>query len=316
MKRHIRLNSSALRRGACLRRLQYILNGYHERMVGNDITFGTAFHEFVATLRKNPDQLNEAIAAGWAARNREADKTYTKYRKEYLSDENYFKLVCMYYNFSESEWKTLNSPKTNQPLVELPWIVPFYSGAHIDVSICGTIDDICTHVNNPDVMAIRDYKTTSGTMPDEYFAKYKLSTQLLFYYFGLTEMCKQRLNFPGDNTLAKRWLECENKYVFIEGVFLNPDATKVKFQCSEAYKFTEKMLDEFRVMLWNLCLQLDKPVEEQQPRNGLINAACESEGYGRKCLFFDVCAETEEALQEELLASKFARDTDYNPLTV
>ncbi len=306
-KRVVMLNSSALRRSACMRRLNYVLSGYREKMVGNDIIFGTCFHDFAAHFVTTGD-FGQSVEVGWKARLREKN-LYTKFRKEYLDDPAFFRGVCTLWAMERSDWKTVKIADTT--LVELPWAYPFYVGEHIEVVLCGTVDSICEHKINEGVMSIKDYKTTSALDSSEYFAKYKMSLQLMFYYFGITKLCEMK----PDSALAKKWLGASTSGVMIEGIFIKKSLADCEFKKSELFTFSKERMNEFESMLISLCEQLDKPANHEWPRQGLVNAACESEGYGRKCAFFDCCSAESNDEGEMILRASFSREK-YDPLSI
>lgn len=313
MKPLIKLNSSALRRSACMRRLSLTLQGYREVAVGNDIVFGTCFHDFVAEFRRNGGDVNAAALVGWAARDREPN-IYTKKWKEHLDDFGYFKSICFLWTMESSPWQTLQIG--DEFATELPWLVqPFYEGTHVDVALCGTIDDICTHKDNPGVIAIRDYKTTSNSEPGKYFDKYRMSLQLMFYYLGLSKMCDAALKEEGESELAHLWLDAKSRHVFIEGVFLDKQPFKTKFQTSEVFEISPQRLLAFEEMVRGVCRRLDVPQEFEHPPEGLVNAACEGD-YGRTCLFFDACAASSDEERDLFLRTQFVKEAEYNPLEV
>jgi len=305
-KRVIQLNSSALRRSACKRRLAYTLAGYREIAVGNDIVFGTCFHEFVARYRVNGADLNDAITVGWAARDREPH-VYTKLRREYLNDINFFKQVCLLWTIERSDWTTMCVG--GEHLVEMTWAIPFYEGEFVEIVLVGTIDDVCTHNHNEGVMAIRDYKTTSVKTPDEYFDKYRMSLQLMFYYFGMNRSCE--LN--SKSSLAQQWLRAPARGAFIEGVFIDSKPMATRISTSQLFEFSAERLHEFELQLREVCRSLDHPEDHEFPREGLVNAACESEGYGRKCAFFDACCANSRENHDAIMRSSFSKET-YSPL--
>ena len=310
-KRHIRLNSSAVRHSACTRKIDFVLQGYHEIATPNDIVFGNCFHDFVAEYRRNPDDFEAAVKKGWAFRDT-VSHLYTKYRKEFLDDFAYFRTVCFSWSMEHSSWDTVMID--GKPCAELGWSLPFYYGTHVDVSLCGTVDDICLHKDNPGVIAIRDYKTTSATDAQDYFAKYRLSGQLMMYYYGLTRSCEAaRMKHPASQ-LAKLWLDAPSRFVFIEGIFLNKEPFKCKYQTSDAFEITPDRIAEFEALLLNICKRLDVPAGFNHPREGLVTRACESEGYGRQCTFFEVCAARTPEDAQFMLQSMFAKDSEYNPL--
>lgn len=311
MKRHLRLNSSAVRHSACMRKVQFVLDGYHEIATPNDIVFGNCFHDFVAAYRKNPDDFEGAVKKGWAFRETVA-RLYTKYRKEFLDDFAYFRTVCFSWSMEHTPWETIIID--GNPCAELGWSLPFYSGEHVDVSLCGTVDDICVHKDNPGVIAIRDYKTTSASDVGDYFSKYRMSGQLLMYYYGLTRSCEDAIKRKPDSKLANMWLGAQSRFVFIEGVFLNKEAFKCKFTTSDAFEVTPERVTEFEGLLMSICKRLDVPAGHQHIREGLVTRACESEGYGRQCSFFEVCAARTHEDAQLMLQSMFAKDEDYNPL--
>jgi hypothetical protein len=307
-KRIIMLNSSALRKASCKRRLCYVLEGYSEKLIPNDIVFGTCFHDFVAEYRVNGQELNSATKKGWAARDRHPNM-YTKYGKDFLDDFNYFRMLCSMWAMENSDWETVWIGK--EALVELPWAVPYYSGEHVEVILCGTVDDICIHKTNEGTIALRDYKTTSAFKVEEYFNKYRLSVQLMYYYIGLTEVCKLR----PESQLAQMWLNAPRRGAFIEGVFIHKDATKIKYQTSDLFTFDDDRVTEFHLQLFALCQQLDKPPGHEFPREGMLNAACESDGYGRACAFFEACASNTREKHDMFLRSAFVKEK-YDPLSI
>lgn len=310
-KRHIRLNSSAIRHSACTRKVSFVLQGYHEVATPNDIVFGNCFHDFVAEYRRNGQEFNKALTKGWEFRTT-VPRIFTKFRKDYLNDFAYFKQVCFLWSMEHSSWKTVEIG--GKPCAELGWLIPFYTGEHVDISLCGTIDDICVHRDNPGAVAIRDYKTTSATDVQDYFGKYRLSSQLITYYYGLSRSCEcARLAKP-DSELAAIWLDAQSRHVFIEGLFLNPDPFKVKFQTSDAFEIDPNRVVEYESLVLDLCRRLDRPVDHVFLPEGLVTRACESEGYGRKCSFFEVCAASSKEDSAMMLQSMFAKDEEYNPL--
>lgn len=311
MKRHIRLNSSAIRQSACIRKLDFVLQGYHEIKTPNDIVFGNCFHDFVAEYRRNGQEFNSALEKGWAFR-KTVPAIYTKYRKEHLDDKAYFKAVCFMWSMEHSQWTTVRID--DKPCSELSWLVPFYEGEHIDVSLCGTIDDICVNRDNPDIIAVRDYKTTAAYDSADYLNKYRLSGQLTYYYNGLTLMAREAMRVKPDSKLANLWLNAKSRCAFIEGIFLNTDPFKCRVACSDAFEFDEQRLLEFNAGLLAQCKKLDVPEGYVHPREGILTKACESDGYGRACSFFEVCCASSPDESGMLLRSMFAKDEDYNPL--
>jgi len=311
MKRHIRLNSSAIRHSSCIRKVQYVLDGYHEVATSNDIVWGNCFHDFAAEFKRNGGVFNDACKKGWAFRDT-VERIYTKYRKDHLNDFAFFKQVCFFWSLEHSSWNTVSVG--GKACVELGWLFPFYTGEHVDISLCGTIDDICLHKENAGAVAIRDYKTTSASDPADYFNKYRLSSQLMTYYYGLTQVAKRGLAANATSELAKLWLNASSRHVFIEGIFLATDPTKTKFMTSDAFEISDERIAEYEMLVMGLCKRLDVPLEHKHPREGLITRGCESEGYGRKCSFFEVCAAATDDEAQMNLTGMFAKEEDYNPL--
>ena len=311
MKPLIKLNSSALRRSACMRRLHYTLQGYHEITLGNDIVFGTCFHDFIAEYRRNGQNIMAAAELGWKARDR-YPSIYTKKWKEHLDDFTYFRNICTLWVMEGSEWQTVSLG--DDMATELPWAVPFYIGTHVDVELCGTIDDICTHRRNPGVIAVRDYKTTSNSEPVKFFEKYRMSTQLNFYALGMTKICEAACKEQPASKLAKLWLEATSRNVMIEAIFLDKQPFKTQFQTSVPYPVCAKKLAAFEELVRGVCVKLDIPTEQEHPAEGLVNAACEGD-YGRKCLFFDACAAESVEDRDLFLRSQFVKE-EYNPLDI
>lgn len=280
-------------------------------MVGNDIVFGTCFHDFVAEYRRNGQNITAAVALGWQARDREPN-IYTKKWKEHLDDFSYFKAVCTLWAMEHSDWQTVQLG--DDYATELPWAVPFYVGKHVDIELCGTIDDICVHRRNPGVVAVRDYKTTSNSEPDKFFEKFRMSTQLNFYALGMQKVAEFARKEQPTSKLAKLWLDASERCVMIEAVFLDKEPFKTKFQTSVPYPVDKHRLWEFEQMVTHVCHKLDIAPGSEHPMEGLVNAACEGD-YGRKCLFLDACAAPSAEESDMFLRTKFVKE-EYNPLDI
>jgi hypothetical protein len=197
-----------------------------------------------------------------------------------------------------------------KPLVEKNFALPYYSDDDIEVILCGTMDKIGKVKNSN--YAVGDYKFTSVWNSVEYLASYALSPQLLFYTLALKLYAK----IAPDSDIGKIGLTPVS--AFIDGVFLGPDAKKVKLERSELFTFKQKQLDEFeRLMMSKImelkeeAIRLEADVTYEIPRYGMFNGACQTH-YGL-CKYFRVCSAPDK-ISRDMMLEKFFTKKEYNPL--
>lgn len=303
MKKHIRLDASALKESACGRKLYWTtVDGYREEKNTNDVEFGSAFHEFIKVMKETGD----IVLAYDAARKRYDVPMVIKDRKDYMTVEYLLALCGKYWSqyVAKDQFETLIH--NGKPLVELKFSYPYYVDDEIELSLCGTIDDVCKHRHG--TYAIRDYKTTSVYKKDEYLSGYALSPQLMFYRLVVSLYAQA---YP-DSIFAgidKHGFSC-----FIEGVFLQGATKEPEFKRSEMFIFPNEQMAEFRRRL-DFSIQriiADVKAGKVPEREGMINGACTTV-YG-PCKFAVACKQQTERGQQQML-DRFFIKREYNPLT-
>lgn len=299
----LRVDASALKESSCARRFYWnVVSGYRTRLNSNDIEFGSAFHEFVKTMRENPGNYAMAIKA---AQERYAVPMEFKEKKQYMN-ATYLTRVCMdfWQNWVEQDmFETV--VKDGKPLVELKFSYPYYADDDVEVLLCGTIDDICKHRHG--TYALRDYKTTSVYDKAAYLSAYMLSPQLMFYkmivdYYGRT--------YPESifGELSQKNIAC-----MIDGIFLAGAAKPPAFERSEVFVFHRAQMEEFEQLVKQRVLALVAHVKANvlPMREGMINGACQTV-YG-KCKYFNACIQNDDIARTHILNRHFIQQ-EYNPL--
>lgn len=304
MKTHIRLDASALKESSCSRRLVWTtVDGYREEKNSNDIEFGSAFHEFIKVMKETNGNYAEATMA---AVNRYNVPMYIKDRRKDYMTAQYLQVLCFKYweqYVAKDQFETVVID--GKPLVELKFSYPYYVDDEVEVSLCGTIDDVCKHRHG--TYAIRDYKTTSVYKKDEYLSGYALSPQLMFYRMVVSLYAK---TYP-DSIFAqinKHGFSC-----FIEGVFLQGATKEPEFKRSELFIYTPEQMNEFQKLVDRKVRQLVELVKAGvvPDREGMINGACQTV-YG-PCKFAIACKQQTSVGVGHML-NRFFIKREYNPL--
>lgn len=293
-KRIIRIDASLLKESDCSEKVNNTLVlGLRSALNNNDIEFGSAFHLFVSTMKR---EKNEGIALNKAREFFRNKQMYVKPKKQYLT-ENYLIKVCLSYWQDVGERDDFETLVVDDvgPLVELKFSIPYYSDDDVEVLLVGTIDDICKARGGG--YAIRDYKTTSSWDVSEYFKPYKLSTQLMFYRVALKKYAEM---YP-----SSIWFDVNrfNPACFIQGVFLKgKDA--FEFHRSEMYHFKEERLFEFELLLNNKVNEILKMIKGHTvpQKDGLINGAC---GNWNGCKYSVLCGASDEVARGHAMKNNF-----------
>jgi hypothetical protein len=300
----LKVNASALKESACMRRLYWIVvSGYKEKLNKNDVEYGSAFHEFVKSMKENPGRYDLAVAA---ATKRFDVPMEIKPEKVYMNSTHLLQ-TCM--SFWEN-WVTKDQFETvkdaqGKPLVELKFSYPYYSDDQVEVQLCGTIDDICKHKHG--TYALRDYKTTSVYKTDEYLSAYALSSQLMFY--------RMVLDYYSRTYPTSLFAEINKKDVacMIDAVFLRGKSAPVEFKRSEVFIFNRTQMDEFEHLVYKKVMELVAIVKENKlpVREGMLNGACQTV-YGH-CKFFGACKQPDDVSAQHML-TRFFKQEPYDPL--
>lgn len=308
----ILFNASAAKESACLlRTYRKVIQGYREKMFNNDLVFGWAFHEYVKVMRYTNGNFAQATQAALDKFNQEM---HVKANKQYMNS-TYLLTVCQ--NFwtefiAKDDFKPVVGIDFNdlgqpveRPLVELKFAWPFYQDDQVEVSLCGTMDDISYRTRGCHI--IRDYKTTSMGNPKEYLRNYLLSPQFLMYRLAVRRYAQA---FPDSiwDEINKLDTGCR-----VDGIFLRGKEKDAEFISSDVFFFQQEQLDEFEKLLYKKIHELLVHVKTGKPplREGMLNGACQTL-YG-KCMFFDVCHAPDQIAVEHLLHNNFKQEP-YNPL--
>lgn len=307
-KRIIKVDASSLVKSACLLRFKrIILDGLTEPVQFNDTHYGSCFHLFVKVMYETKGDIGVATH-----KTIEMFKQPTIIRKKHLTEQHLLKTCFDYWqhflqadNFSVLE---ING----KPLVEITFSIPFLDTPDYTVLLEGTIDKIGKFNNG--CYAIGDYKTTSqwGLNSDneikEYFRRYELSLQLMFYLFCLKLMGQSNPDNELSNMLAKPL------GVFIDGVFLS--STKpTKFARSDVRIPSQVDIDNFGISLRSKLTHEMEILKQNEwnytDKDGLLNGSC-SEGNFR-CQYFNLCAAPTEMASDFIVKNQYAQ-RNYEPL--
>lgn len=282
-----------------------VISGYKEKLNYNDIEFGSAFHEFIKTMKENPGRYDLATAAAIA---RYSVPMQQKPEKSYMNT-TYLLNLCM--NFwekwvAQDQFETLTMPTTGKPMVELKFSYPYYSDEQVEVQLCGTIDDICKHKHG--TYALRDYKTTSVFKTDQYLSAYHLSPQLMFYRMVLDYYAR---TYPASifGEINRKDVAC-----LIDGVFLRGKSAPPEFKRSEVFIFPRSQMDEFEHLVYKKVMELVAVVKSGNAlpkREGMMNGACQTV-YGN-CKFFGACKQIDDLTTQFMLDRHFIQ-VPYDPL--
>lgn len=302
----IHLNASSLKSEfACGRRWYLtVVEGWKSKLTYNDTEYGSAFHRFVSTWRQTGDEW-EGISAAMAYFAKAA-KTYTiRDQKDYLTREH-LHATCQDYalRYANDEFQTLRLG--DKALVEQKFCIPYFTDAHVEILLEGTIDDVCK--NPRGCYAIRDYKTTAVRDVNGYLKGYELSTQLMFYYKAVKWYATQ---YP-DSILAD--FAGTNFACFIDGVFHRGASKPSEFIRSDMMFYDTAKIAEFETLLQRACLKISDMVKAniRPMREGMINGYC----FGHfKCPYFLACAATDARTEQYLLEHMF-KQVPYEPLKI
>lgn len=303
MKQLIKLDATALSNSACFMRMyNFAVRGYREKP-SIDIEYGKAFHTFAEQLERNG---GDDCAAIIAAQTKFKNAKYTPKKDKDWMNLAHLTLTCAKYaeHWKTDTFRTLRSPKTNTPLVELKFAIPLIEDdPDYDVALCGTMDRI-GRIGTNGVFAICDYKTTGSWDADKYLNGYRLSHQLMIYHKAVRWYTEHK----PDSIFA----QLNPLRAFIEGIFLKKDSgTSIKR--STVFEFNDEMTDEFDAMLIRRVRQfLDFLRLPNKPRDGILSGVCQTAKFGQ-CPYWAVCCGTSAEIREQILTSNFTQN-DYDPL--
>lgn len=300
-KKILRIDSSLLRVSACDLHVWYMaVEGLRPPLWNNDMEIGSAFHAFVATMRRTK---NEALALK-AATDYYSRPMIVKKMKQYMTPQ-YLMRMCIEYWQTVAENDVFETVVVDgQPLCELRFSIPYYEDDEVAVEICGTIDDVCKHKHG--TYAIRDYKTTSSRDKDDYLEGYKLSPQLMMYKFALQKYAKM---YP-DSMFAE--INRLDVSCFIDGIFVNGKDV-IEFKRGDMIPFSEQQMAEFERMLNKEVMRqvANLKLANKPDRQGMLNGACNS-NFG--CPYWYICAAPDDIAREHVKRNNFVSKM-YDPKT-
>lgn len=190
------------------------------------------------------------------------------------------------------------------PATEITFHIRLYEDDVIIVYLCGTIDRIGKFRNGP--FAIRDWKSTTFWMEDEFLSEFAMSRQLRIY----TLACKLMAELEPQSILGK--IGVTNMGAMIDAIFVKKEPNENKYISSPIMQFGTKDMNEFREQLHRFCSKLSIHIQHNDfPREGILNGTCVKR-FG-KCRFFNVCKASNEIIATNLLKRDFKRKI-YDPL--
>ncbi len=322
-KKIIRVDASALKGSACLRRLFLTcVEGYRSPKESNDLLYGTCFHKCVEVFAKTGDQqvaFSEALTH-W---DEKIDKCEIKYNAKFLDKAHLMGTLMRYFIEAKSNDIFTRCPYVkvgDEVLAECKISIPMYSDSNVDILLQGTVDGIFQIEGG--CPCIGDWKTTRAREANDYFYGYKMSTQLRVYYYAIQWYLE---NMP-EHPLAKAFAGAPKLGCFIYGAFLSKDG--VQFQRSQVYQFTNRDMTFFEMMLKRKLGDLLEAYDKFRtsdggvypPADGMINNACQ-EVFGSYCSYYDACSScvglgdntNPTQLFEAILSNRFKKQ-DYTPL--
>jgi len=322
-KKIIRVDASALKGSACMRRLFLTcVEGYRSPKESNDLLYGTCFHKCVEVFAKTGNQ-SQAFMEAVTHWDENIEKCEVKYNAKYLNKEHLISTLMRYFLeartndiFTRCSYFKLGK----ETLAECKISIPMYSDSNVDILLQGTIDGIFQIEGG--CPCIGDWKTTRAKNPADYFYGYKMSTQLRTYFYAVTWYLE---NMP-EHPLAVAFKSAPRLGTFIFGAFLSSDG--VQFQRSQIFPFSKADMFLYERLMRKKLGDLLEAYENFRVSDGkvyphpegMINGACQ-EVFGSYCSFYDACSssvglgDNADPLQlfEAILNNRFTK-RDYTPL--
>ena len=292
-KRIIRIDASGIRGAAgCLRKLFLtVVSGYTSGKLLNDIEYGSAFHVFKQELYLTSNAFAAFQAGSNYFRKRELnddgkpnDNFVIRKNKEWLNLIHLCDTMTAYVDLvgekHEKDNLTLLKRQDGVPRVEQTFEIPLHEDDEFIIFLVGTIDGVGQLRDGCHVIA--DTKTTATWDTKGYFAPYKMNPQIATYLWSVRWHLKNKVGLS----------ELEGKEVraVIDGVFLSK-TNPTKFERSEAFRYTDNMLDDFEIGLMGIVNELIQHIRTGKIpyREGLVHDSCGGK-FKDVCPFFNACA--------------------------
>lgn len=291
-KRIIRFDASSIKDSACFRKFWLtVVEGYKEKLTNHDTHYGTCFHKCAETIERTGGDVQAGVKAATDCWRDAEPYLHIKDKKKFLN-VGHLTMACNLYGqqrkvnsiFTSLEYH--KNPDNGEPLVEQKFSIPVYEDEQYLFLLQGTIDGIGFIKGGCN--AIADWKTTSSYAQEEYLEGYRLSPQMLVYFYGLWWYLKHYPNSPIARVLGTKALA-----VFIYGAFLSAGKI-VEFQRSQLLWFGEEDVNYLEVYIHNLIRFVLRYLgtlspDRLPPPDGMLNGTCVSPT-GFKCKFFNACA--------------------------
>ncbi len=345
------LDASAVRTSACMLRIWHtVINGYRQKVMPNDVEYGSAFHLFVSEMKRQDGNMHVAMKE---ARNYwKNTPMFIKPKKLYLN-EAHLQMTCMQY------WEYVGGVDTKETLITENGSCykckgtgkrMIYTIAPTTGSFEGTTAPVveeanCIRCNGTGVHAeplvelkfCLKYKETdtviillAGTIDDickwneAYIIRDYKTTSVWDHeeYFRSYELSCQLMfyrfilklygeQYP-DSVLAQ--ISKGRVLGMIRGVFIKSGKDVPTFKDSQCFPFKDRDMKDFVELLDGLIARiihmLDTKTEPK--REGMLNGSCETV-YG-KCSFFNSCSAIDEVAGQHYLKNNFLQKP-YDPLS-
>lgn len=306
--RIIFLDASAFKESSCLKKLEYIiLEGVRSKQRSLAAEYGSAFHNFVATLKKNDLSFPIAIAS---ASNYYLDHTDSSDSEDWRSLPHLISTCKKYYDEIIKDGDTFKSlsPLIIEERFALPW-KRTKDGSH-ELYLAGTVDEIGVFENR---YCIKDIKVTSSFDKQSFLENFNLSSQLMFYKYVLENFSKlciseSKLSFK-DKPLT----------TMIDGIFIAQSKSS-QFQRSEPIDFPDDIMKSFEDSLENKGNEIIKLLEAGDifTKNFTL---CDTFKYDNSrvgtCPYFKLCStskENDKGSYDYILEKNYTIK-EYNPMT-
>lgn len=299
----IRLSQSALSTSGCILNFyRTVIEGYKKTPKAS-IVYGSAVHKFFDVMFKTDSNLVMAVSA--SKKTFAIEKEFEE-KKPWLSEERHMLSTCSRvwadYISEDSSYEVI---KINDiPCSEFNFSIKYYEDDYIIVYLEGTLDNLGQIKGG--CYAIRDFKTTGAWNSKEYFKRYELSKQLMFYCM----ICKMYAETEPESTLGK--IGATKMGAFITGIFIKEKHDEIEVIKSDVFSYSDKQLADFRRSVDWFIGKISRYIQmnECNQKEGILNGTCERKwGY---CDYFNICKTNEQVGQ--LILKRDFKVVPFNPL--
>lgn len=275
MKQKLYLDASSLTSaGKCFLKLKRrIVDGYADLQRNFKMEYGTAGHKFIAHWKQTGDISGSLFEALQYYASPDISIPSNDYRNATHLSKTCIEYAETYKNDSVEVLRDL----TGRLMIEQKWVTPqpFYEDDLYEIYLFGMIDLIGIFQGQK---VFLDHKFSSNRLPaSEYFKIHRLAPQLRMYKLGM-RLLEEHYGDP---------LELHDAQPMLDVIFLAKD--KNAYQRSEVMEITEEDLNEFDIMLTELCVKFCLYLKKAPYlRQGILNGSCRSEFFSL-CEYYNVC---------------------------